>query len=313
MQDETIMDLQSVQDQEKYDAACKKVWSHPEIIAPLLKAVVDEYDGYENEDIIKFIGSISDDTPVSDIRNVAEELNTEFSSLNEKTVYFDKLFKARNPKLTNGDVVISLHIDLEFQNEFSKQNLGYNVVKRAIYYAAREISAQLGTLTSKTNYNDIEKVYSIWVCSENIPDDEKNSISKYRITREDVCGKCNEENDLHDLIEVVILRRGTDDVDNNSIFDYLYGVYNSDIEKINEYVSTTPEIESEVKVMSGFGANIAKNSFAKGKDEGIVEGENMFAKLIQYLLKNNKNSDIDRVTVDEEYRKQMYREAGIID
>ena len=173
MQDETKMDLQSVQDQEKYDAACKKVWSHPEIIAPLLKAVVDEYDGYENEDIIKFIGSISDDTPVSDIRNVAEELNTEFSSLNEKTVYFDKLFKARNPKLTNGDVVISLHIDLEFQNEFSKQNLGYNVVKRAIYYAAREISAQLGTLTSKTNYNDIEKVYSIWVCSENIPDDEK--------------------------------------------------------------------------------------------------------------------------------------------
>ena len=139
--------------------------------------------------------------------------------------------------------------------------------------------------------------------------------------REDVCGKCNEENDLHDLIEVVILRRGTDDVDNNSIFDYLYGVYNSDIEKINEYVSTTPEIESEVKVMSGFGANIAKNSFAKGKDIGLVEGrlggrlegETMFAKLIQYLLKNNKNSDIDRVTVDEEYRKQMYREAGIID
>ena len=81
------------------------------------------------------------------------------------------------------------------------------------------------------------------------------------------------------------------------------------------------EIESEVKVMSGFGANIAKNSFAKGKDIGLVEGrlggrlegETMFAKLIQYLLKNNKNSDIDRVTVDEEYRKQMYREAGIID
>ncbi len=310
MQDETKMDLQSTQDQEKYDAACKKVWDHPEIIAPLLKAVVDEYDGYENEDIIKFIGSVSDETPVSDIKTVAENLNTEFTSLNDKVVYFDKLFKAQNPKLSDGNVVISLHIDLEFQNEYNTQALGYDVIKRGIYYAAREISAQLGTLTDRTNYNDIEKVYSIWICSENIPDVEKNSISKYRITREDVCGKCTESNDLHDLIEVVILRRGTDEVEGNTIFDYLNGVYHSDLQKINEYVPTNPEIEREVKDMSGFGAAIAKDSFAKGVAKGVAdgrtEGQNELAKAIKRIHNGETIEDLIKSGVDEHTANLAY-------
>ena len=80
--------------------------------------------------------------------------------------------KVKNPKLSSADLLVMLHIDLEFQNKYRPQlhdGRGYPLVKLGIYYAAREISAQLGRITGKTNYADIEKVVSIWIVNEGVP------------------------------------------------------------------------------------------------------------------------------------------------
>ncbi len=47
------------------------------------------------------------------------------------------------------------------------------------------ISAQVNTEFSLDNYDDIKKVYSIWICM-NAPDYIGNAVSKYRITKDDI-------------------------------------------------------------------------------------------------------------------------------
>ena len=52
---------------------------------------------------------------------------------------------------------------------------------------------------------------------------------------------------------------------------------------------------------------------ANEKKLSYTEGENKLAKLMSFLLGQGRNDDAARAAEDEEYRKQMYREAGIID
>lgn len=89
-------------------------------------------------------------------------------------------------------ICIHLHFDLEIQNDYRPTNPKYPIVKRGIYYAAREISYQLGILTEQTNYADIQKVYSIWICNENVPKNLQNTVTMYSVKREDIIGTIDE-------------------------------------------------------------------------------------------------------------------------
>ena len=122
-----------------------------------MQAVIKEYEGYSKDEIIRFIDAdtIKEDILVSDLPAKITDAGTEMSSVYEKTVFYDIHFKALNPKLTSNSIEVRLHIDFEVQNEYVPTNPKYPIVKRAIYYAAREISSQLGVLTEKTNYNDL--------------------------------------------------------------------------------------------------------------------------------------------------------------
>ncbi len=45
------------------------------------------------------------------------------------------------------------------------------------FYAARELDSQLGVLTEETKYSTLQKSYSIWICNEDIPKEEQNSMT----------------------------------------------------------------------------------------------------------------------------------------
>ena len=63
--------------------------------------------------------------------------------------------------------------------------------------------------------------------------------------------------------------------------------------------------------MSFWEADIRSQSEAKGKAEGIVEGENKLSQLIALLLEKNDIDSIRKVTKDASFRKQLYKEYGI--
>lgn len=148
----------------KYDEACKALFQNKEIIAPVLKEVVPEYRNSTVEEIIRFIDADSiEDIPVDDISAMADRLSTEMDSVSDKLIRYDTHFKAVNPLLSDENLCIHLHIDLEVQNDYRPAKPSYPIIKRGIYYVAREISCQLGVLTEKSNYNVLEKSYSIFI------------------------------------------------------------------------------------------------------------------------------------------------------
>ena len=180
------------------------------------------------EEVLPYILEISDDVPVDDISSAAlRNQPQEKTALLGKIITYDKHIKARNPKA--GEQNITLYFDFEFQNEYRKTTLGYPLLKRGWFYAARELDSQLGVLTEDTKYSTLHKSYSIWICNEDIPKEEQNSMTRYHIVKEDVIGHSEDVPENYDLMEVIMIRRGDAEID-AEIFDFLNGIFKSETE-----------------------------------------------------------------------------------
>lgn len=303
-----------------YDNACKRLFQNREIIAPVLKEVVPEYKNSTVEEIIRYIDADSiQDIPVDDVPARVSQMQTEMSSVSDKLIRYDTHFKAVNPILSSENLCIHLHIDLEVQNNYRPTAPTYPIIKRGIYYAAREISYQLGTLTEQTNYGDIQKLYSIWICNERIPVKLQNTVTMYSIKKSDVIGSVDEPEEDYDLMNVIIIRRGEET--DAPIFDYLSGVFNCDKVKIAEYVdiANNERVLKGVDDMTGLGQTIMNKAWKEGMQQGMQEGmqqgiqqgENLLVTLVSYLKRDGRLSELDRIS-DEEERKQLYKEYNLI-
>lgn len=100
MREETKIVLSTLSGQEKYDEARKRTWMLKEIIAPVLKYTIKEYQNHSVSEIIGYINadSISDTDPLDDLPAFIEGDATEMSSPTEKRLFFDIHFTAKNPK-----------------------------------------------------------------------------------------------------------------------------------------------------------------------------------------------------------------------
>ena len=151
MRDETKMDVYtSGVTGTEYDAGMKQLMSNKEIIVPILQMTVSEFKTCSQEEILQCldISSITKDDFVSDIPNIERDLrltkeDSELSSLVEKLVRFDIRFKIINPKLSTEKIRVNLHIDMEAQKSYRPSNPSYPILKRAVYYVARDLSSQL--------------------------------------------------------------------------------------------------------------------------------------------------------------------------
>lgn len=255
----------------KYDAVAKENFKKPELLAPILKNVVPEFNGYTSEEIVGFIvkESINDD-PVDDVSVIANQLPEEMSSISEKLIRYDSRFKIINPRLSDKTINIYLHIDFEVQGDYRPSNPNYPIIKRAIYYGAKEISSQLGILTNKTDYNNLEKVYSIWICNENIPKELQNTVTSYKITKTDEIGITDEPEMDYDLMTICLIRRGNKESD-AEVFDYLTSLFNSDIDGICRYIDIrdNEDVVKGVEQMTGLGDSIYNKGLQQGVQQGI--------------------------------------------
>ncbi len=84
-----------------------------------------------------------------------------------------------------------------------------DLVTRAVFYCARMLSAQLDTEFTPQNYDDVKKVYSIWVCM-NAPDYAAYTITKYKMTKENTYGCIGREH-RYDLLEAVMICLGKEE------------------------------------------------------------------------------------------------------
>ena len=125
-------------------------------------------------------------------------------TLTEGTIRYDVRFYATAP---SEDGLIGLILNVEAQNRY---NAGYPLLKRAIYYCSRMISAQYGTEFTKGEYGKIKKVYSIWVCM-NPPKNRRNTITQYSIQEKHIIGDAVEQVRNYDLMSAVMICLGDED------------------------------------------------------------------------------------------------------
>ena len=242
MRDETKMDVYtSGVTGAEYDAGMKQLMSNKEIIVPILQMTVPEFKTCSQEEILECldISSITKDDFVSDIPDIEKDLrltkeDSELSSLVEKLVRFDIRFKIINPKLSTEKIRVNLHIDMEAQKSYRPSNPSYPILKRAVYYVARDLSSQLSMITQATDYSKLEKCYSIWICAEDVPKKLQNTLTEYSFSKKDIIGVAEESEEDYDLLTVIIIRQGKE-TEENGIFEYLNGIFDGDIKRIQKY------------------------------------------------------------------------------
>lgn len=134
-------------------------------------------------------------------------MGSQDTSLTESSSVYDIRFMASAPA---SDEIIQMIINVEAHNKF---NPSYPLVKRAIYYCGRMITAQNGTEFVHSEYQKIKKVVSIWVCMAP-PNERKNSITRYHLAEENLIGNVKEPVRNYDLIDVVMVCLGGETKEN---------------------------------------------------------------------------------------------------
>lgn len=261
-----------------YDKACKKLLSEKVILAWIMKSCLKEYQDCSISEIAEnYIEEGTMQTGTAAVhRDEADAVspgrisgsNTEDFTEQEGTVYFDVKFKA---KLPGKEESIGLIVNIEAQKDFYP---GYSLVRRALYYCSRMMSAQYETEFSGSEYQKLKKVCSIWVCT-NPSKEKQNSITKYSVQEEIVVGNAKEDLQNYDLLTVMMLYLG--DNSNEKILKLLHLLLVSDLksdEKLSilekEFEIAKTQVGQEVERMCNISEQIEERGIQKGIEESTI-------------------------------------------
>ena len=275
--------LQITPEMEGLDDQSKTLLRSKEVLAVILQGVVAEYQGYSRQEIMSFIeaDSIVDGKEVSTGRTntLIQGNSAEFVQLNEKTSYFDLMFRAKNPQLSTEDVLVSLHVDVESQKTYRP---GYPIEKRGLYYLARSLSSQLSLATEITDYGQLEKCYSIWICRDDVPREDRYSISFYEVVNTKNIGGTVVGKENYDLMTLAIIKLGDKEYNGekgNEGFELLrflntimYPHREDFMEIVSDYIdfSENEELWKEEPRMFSLGQCVYEDGLKEGIEQGIA-------------------------------------------
>jgi len=333
-------DIESAREEARFDTACKKVLSNKPILAWILSSCCSEYEGLTPNQIEQYI---ENDIEISTV-NVEPDFSnqpkikgdsTEDSMLTEGKIYYDLKFSATTPKFrkikqknveteVEEPERIRLILNIEAQNDFYP---GYPLLKRAVYYVSRLISAQNGTVFSYEDYEKIRKVYSIWICI-NPPKAKENSIVEYKLceniifsekTDSEEIEKLKVNPEIFDLLNIKMIYLGeTNEINTKNSVKLLDTLIKSNMshQEVQNSILTdfgipmTTTFEQEVNEMCDIGHGIAQKNYDSGFNNGFDNG---VLKTLISLIKDKVISLAEaskRMSVSEENFKQNALKLG---
>lgn len=282
---------------EKYDTTLKNLLTNRQFLARIMKRFVREYHDIEIDDIQKkYIEpdsvSVSKVGVGRDTTNIVGDSN-EDRSKTEGIVFYDIMFHAVYPNPKDSEAPrIGIYINLEIQNDYYP---GYPLVVRAMYYGSRRLSSQLPQINKNTNYSQLQKVYSIWLCiGDNVPKKRSNSAVRYSIGKEDLIGTSPEdEPDYYDLLEVIMLYIRDDDEISDDTMAILQAACSKDLTKEERLgimkergMMITDDLERQVDDMCTQGEEIRRNAINQGIEQGIEQGLRALVRTLKPICKS---------------------------
>ena len=165
---------------------------------------------------------------------------------------------------------------MEAQKEFYP---GYSIITRGIFYGARMLSAQKGIEFTGRDYDNIRKVYSIWICM-NAPDYIGNAISYYHIQKEDTIPGIPDKKETYDKLTVVTICLNSRSEKSNRLTKMLGVLLSPRLdsgEKIHqlEYEFDIPmenDMGEELNQMCNLSDYVVEIGLKEGREQGIKQG-----------------------------------------
>lgn len=147
-----------------YDSNVKNLLADKQILSRILKYTLDEFKDMNLSEIANCICADITverqylDAGLSNLDKV-QGTATEDNVQNEGKIIYDIRFSVKI-KATD----IKILINVEAQKNVEPKTLGYHIGNRIIFYLARMISAEKETEFWKSDYDNIKKAVSIWIC-----------------------------------------------------------------------------------------------------------------------------------------------------
>lgn len=264
----------------QYDEKAKNLLGHKIILAHILVKTIDEFKGMNPKDVVQYIEGepyISTIPVDAGSTNVEKEqdgekvigLNTENSELHEGLARFDIIFYVRMK-----DGLSQVIVNIEAQKA---EPSAYDIINRAVFYVSRMISSQKGREFVNSNYNDIKRVYSIWICMNM----SQNCINYIHFTQESVVGTYQWKGDI-DLANIVLIGLAEDLPEKEEKYELhrLLGALlsakldvNTKVDIIgNEFdIPLESDIRKDVNDMCNLSQGIKEQAHAEGLAEAVIK------------------------------------------
>lgn len=320
MTSDAIQAIKITDKEAQYDEKAKWLLSQKIFIAYILINTVDEFKGMSPQEVIPYIegdpyisavpvtpgltNRVIKNTNTSNQKIVG--LNTENSSLNEDTIFYDILFYVRMK-----DGLTQIIINIEAQQKLPTE---YHIFNRAVVYSSRMIGSQNGREFKHSNYDAIKQTYSIWICMNM----SENSMEHFQLVGKKIVG--NYEWDNHRNLINIIMIGLTDDLPEHKNAYELHRLLSTILskhlpsdQKLNileqEYnIKAENNIKEVVGSMCNLSQGIKEDGIRIGKADGIRIGkedgirigeERMILNMIQAGLPLEQIAQIAKCNVEK--------------
>lgn len=266
----------------QYDENAKRLLGNKYILAHILVASMDEFKGMNPKDVVSYIEGepIIGIVPVEPgMTNAVREekgqrvvgFNTENVEAHEGLVRFDIVFYVR---MRDGISQIIVNIEMQKDNPTK-----YKILNRAVFYVSQLVSSQKERDFTKTNYDDIKRVFSIWICMGM----DEDSLDYVHLTNDRLLGDHVWEGKM-DLLNIVLIGMSKElsAQEGHHELHRLLGALLSaklpveeklDILEMEYEIPMEEEEKEEVRVMCNLGEGIREKAEARGKAIGEARGE----------------------------------------
>lgn len=313
----------------RLDEVCKQILAEKAVLARILKHVIPAYE-HIDPDIIaaKYIEGIPEVSSVSvypaKSKTGPEKTEARISAAGvedsvpgEGRITFDIRFDAVLPDMKNrksgkkrrrqngrreNREPTQIIVNVEAQNNPAP---GYPVTKRGIFYGARMISSQYGTVFGKSKYGKLRHVYTIWIFM-NPPKSKENTIYQYQIDEHCVFGikSCMESKYNYDLLTMIMIYLGNGNIERkNALLGMLEVLFSTKIDKDEKkkilsedyHLQMSETMERRSSEMCNYGDYVEQQAIKRGLKKGMAQGmaqgiarghsEGALDKLIRIVLK----------------------------
>lgn len=265
----------------QYNETALNILKDKKVLAYILSNVVSEFAGYSMEDIIN---AIEDEPKVQTVpvepgmlkrsgnTKVIHGVDGASYFPGEGVIYFDIVFTT----LAGIKKTVKLYINIEAQKKF---NPGYDIVTRGVVYGARLISEQMEVENISDNYDNVKKVYSIWLCF-NCPSTVHDSITEYSISPKNIYGNYLKSS-RYDIMSVIVICLSDDTLESeNKLVGMLSNLFspNLDFNTKKETLESkydfrmTKRFEMEANNMCNLAEGIFEIAEKKGLEQGMKKG-----------------------------------------